>query len=124
MMSKTVRRFGEKDVYCLGCGEFHYFDMSLKQVACPHEHPLDYPKDFKFDRGIWIDVDFNVVNKNSDDVFEKLEADLCFHLDKMVYLPVKEELSGKGVTYSLGMRKEDFKSKIHELIEKAKKELK
>ena len=123
-MNKTVRRFGVKDVYCIGCGEFHYFDMSLKQVACPHEHPHDYPKDFKFDRGIWVDVDFSVVNKNSDDVFERLEADICYELDAMVYFPVKEELARQGVTHRLGMCKEDFKSKVAELIRDAKKEIK
>lgn len=32
-----------EDIWCIGCQKYHKFDMTLKQVACPHEHPLDYP---------------------------------------------------------------------------------
>jgi hypothetical protein len=39
----------------------------------------------------------------------QLVADLCEHLDTMVYFPVKQELTQQ---HSLGMRKEDFKSYI------------
>lgn len=39
----------------------------------------------------------------------RIEEELCSYLDAEVYLPVKEELKGCGRTYSLGMRKEDFK---------------
>ena len=54
------------------------------------------------------------------DKFEQAEADLCYALDEDVYLPVKIELAGCGRTYSLGIRKENFKGKIHEVIERLK----
>jgi len=38
----------------------------------------------------------------------KIEETLCEKLDVDVYIPVKEELKNCNVTYSLGMRKEDF----------------
>lgn len=53
---KLVSRFGEKDIWCLGCCKYHYFDMSLRQVACRKEHPMDYPQDFVFDKKIKIEV--------------------------------------------------------------------
>lgn len=37
-----MERFTEKEIWCLRCGKYHAYDMSLKQVACPKEHPLDY----------------------------------------------------------------------------------
>ena len=42
MNKETKVRFTKKDIFCIGCNEYHSFDMSLKQVACPKEHPLDY----------------------------------------------------------------------------------
>lgn len=58
----------------------------------------------------------------------RIEEELCEKLDLEVYLPVKKELEGIGRTYSLGMRKEDFKGiiekKFEELRQEAIKELK
>ncbi len=58
----------------------------------------------------------------------RIEEELCEELDSKVYLPVKKELEGIGRTYSLGMRKEDFKGfiekKFIELREEAIKWIK
>ena len=54
--------------------------------------------------------------------FEKAIEELCYELDMSVYLPVKQELSGINVPYSLGLRKERFKQKIQEIIEKLQDE--
>lgn len=52
----------------------------------------------------------------------RIGEELCYHLDLDVYLPVKEELSGVPITYSLGMRKEDFKSTIVSELQKPRQE--
>ena len=39
----------------------------------------------------------------------KVEEELCAEIDEELYLPVKQELEGHDVPYSLGLRKEDFK---------------
>lgn len=54
------------------------------------------------------------------DKYELAIMDLCYALDEDVYLPVKEELAGCGRTYSLGVKKEIFKGKIEETINKLK----
>ena len=64
---------------------------------------------------------------NKDKIIEridKIERDLCSALDRDVYIPVKRELANVNVTYSLGMRKEDFKIKIHQELEELKQEIK
>ena len=48
----------------------------------------------------------------------KIEQELCEKLDEDVYLPVKEELKDFKKTYSLGMRKEDFKGLISEEMQR------
>lgn len=53
------------------------------------------------------------------DILDDAEAELCAILDQHVYIPVKEELSGCGRGYSLGMRKENFKGHIHRVINNA-----
>ena len=62
------------------------------------------------------------------DEFEELEAELCYDLDRVIYLPVKAEvkeiLERKRSTYSLGARKEDFKGIIHGRINDLKQRLK
>ncbi|TET75173.1 MAG: hypothetical protein E3J56_01105 [Candidatus Aminicenantes bacterium] len=58
----------------------------------------------------------------------RIEEELCEKLDSEVYLPVKKELKGCGRTYSLGIRKENFKGflakKFEELKLEAIKEIK
>ena len=56
--------------------------------------------------------------------FEELEIEetLAYKLDLELYLPVKEELAGKGITHHLGMRKEGFKGTVAEELAKIKKE--
>lgn len=52
----------------------------------------------------------------------RIGEELCYRLDSDVYLPVKEELSGTPVPYSLGMRKENFKSTIVSELQKPRQE--
>jgi hypothetical protein len=54
---------------------------------------------------------------------DKIERDLCSALDRDVYIPVKRKLEKVNVTYSLGMRKEDFKMTIHNQLEELKQEI-
>ena len=56
--------------------------------------------------------------------FEELgiEETLAYKLDLELYLPIKEELAGKGITHSLGMRKERFKGTVAEELAKIKQE--
>lgn len=55
---------------------------------------------------------------NDKERIEELEIRLCEFLDKEVYLPVKEELKGVGRTYSLGIRKENFKAFMSEELKR------
>lgn len=52
----------------------------------------------------------------------RIEEELCEKLDSEVYLPVKKELEGIGMTYSLGSRKEDFKGLIEKKFNDLKQE--
>ena len=52
----------------------------------------------------------------------RIEEELCEKLDSEVYFPVKEELKGCGRTYSLGIRKENFKGFLAEKFEQLKQE--
>ena len=47
---------------------------------------------------------------------EDIEIELCRKLDEDLYLPVKEELKGINRTYSLGIKKENFKLTIHNCL--------
>ncbi len=49
----------------------------------------------------------------------RIEEELCEQLDSEIYLPVKAELAGKGISHTLGIRKENFKG----FIDKKFKEL-
>lgn len=46
-------------------------------------------------------------------------AILCEKLDTDLYFPLKEELAEKGITHSLGFKKENFKQVIHNEIQAA-----
>ncbi|MCG3218555.1 MAG: hypothetical protein KAR35_06100 [Candidatus Heimdallarchaeota archaeon] len=61
--------------------------------------------------------------KKFSNIFEKAEMELAEHIDSELYLPVKAELCNKGITHSLGRRKENLKGKIFEVFEKIKKEI-
>lgn len=61
--------------------------------------------------------------KKFNDIFEKAEMELAEYIDSELYLPVKKELAGKGITHSLGMRKEGLKSKIWLVFDKIKDEI-
>ncbi len=50
-------------------------------------------------------------------------AKLCFALDEDIYYPIKQELARKGVTHSLGMRKEDFKGEIERTLNEIKNKM-
>jgi hypothetical protein len=63
-----------------------------------------------------------MINKKINIDFEEIESELAFFIDQQVYLPVKNELKDCGKTYSLGLRKEKLKRKIHEVIKNIKKE--
>jgi hypothetical protein len=60
--------------------------------------------------------------KNLLQILDKLEYDLCYKLDEILYFPMKEELKNKG-THSLGFKKEDYKVEIVRLIEEVKKQV-
>lgn len=59
-----------------------------------------------------------------NDLFENAEMKLAEYIDTHLYLPVKNELQGKGITHSLGMRKENLKGKIFEIFKEIQKEIK
>ena len=48
---------------------------------------------------------------------------LAVYIDTQMYLPVKAELQGKGITHSLGRRKEGLKGEIYEIFNELKKKL-
>ena len=50
------------------------------------------------------------------DKYEKAIEKLCVLLDLDIYIPVKKELEGCGRTYSLGIRKENFKGDLERII--------
>ena len=60
--------------------------------------------------------------KAIDRLIQKLNLNLASYIDGQFYLPLKEEL--KGMTHSLGFKKELLKEKIELELEKLKKELK
>jgi queuine/archaeosine tRNA-ribosyltransferase len=64
-----------------------------------------------------------MTNRSIDDIFRSLESDIAFQLDKMVYLPTKQELAEKNITHSLGFRKENFKAELERLMIIAKREI-
>ena len=65
-----------------------------------------------------------------DRVLEYVEIELCAQLDANIYVPTKLEIEDMfefpvpSKPFTLGMRKEDYKHTIHELLEKAKTKLK
>ena len=54
------------------------------------------------------------------DRYEEIEMKLAEWIDRHLYLPVREEMKGKG-THSLGRRKEDLKGEIFRLFEEMRK---
>lgn len=44
-------------------------------------------------------------------------------LDSQLYIPMKQELAGRGITHSLGIKKELFKDSVEVLLENLKKDL-
>lgn len=54
---------------------------------------------------------------------DKVERDLCFALDEDVYIQTRDELNEANITHSLGRRKEDFKTTIHNQLEEIKQEI-
>lgn len=61
--------------------------------------------------------------KKLDAIFEIGESFLSRELDLKVYLPVKEELKDCGISYSLGQRKELYKTAILICFKSMKKEI-
>lgn len=60
----------------------------------------------------------------NEKILEEAEMKLAEYIDGNVYLPVKAELAGKGITHSLGMRKEGLKEEVHNVIKAALNEQK
>ncbi len=58
----------------------------------------------------WGDSEVSTELKTLKDL--KIEERLAYVLDEELYLPVKQELAGCGRSYSLGIRKENFKGEI------------
>lgn len=51
------------------------------------------------------------------DISEQIIYKLCSELDRVVYLPVKKELSTQMIQHSLGPKKENYKGIIETTIE-------
>jgi hypothetical protein len=54
------------------------------------------------------------------DKYEKAEMELAKWIDRELYLPLRDELKGRG-THTLGAKKENLKVKIIEVMEKLRK---
>lgn len=56
-------------------------------------------------------------------MIDDIEIELCYNIDAELYFPVKQELSKVNVTYSLGHRKEDFKSLLSQKLKLLRQEV-
>lgn len=57
------------------------------------------------------------------DKYERAIMDLCYNLDRKIYLPIKEfirTINTEGETYDLGFRIAKFKGEIETTINKLK----
>jgi hypothetical protein len=52
------------------------------------------------------------------EIIEAIEIELCEKLDTELYFPVKMQLEKFNIIHSLGIKKENFKSIIHDVLVK------